>query len=139
MKPYEIMEHTADAQFRAYGSTIEEAFGNAVTAMAAIITEPEDAGRDREIGVTVHANDVKRLLFELLDQVLFLMDTEKFLAVGVGDIAMTQTHGRYTLTATLVGDDIIKHGGNLKAVTYSDMKVEEMPDGRWVCQAVIDI
>jgi SHS2 domain-containing protein len=139
MKPYEIMEHTADAQFRAYGATLEEAFGNAVTAMAAIITDPASAERDREIGVSVHANDLKRLLFELLDQTLFLMDTEKFLAVGVGDIAITQAHERFTLTATLVGDDIRKHGGNLKAVTYSDMKVEELPDGMWMLQAVIDI
>ncbi len=139
MKPYEIMEHTADAQFRAYGATVEEAFGNAITAMAAIITDPASAERDREIVVTVHANDLKRLLFELLDQALFLMDTEKFLAVGVGDIAITQTHGRYTLITTLVGDDIAKHGGNLKAVTYSDMRVEEMPDGTWMLQAVIDI
>lgn len=139
MKPYELIEHTADAQFRAYGATIEEAFANAITALAAIITDPAKADRGREIGIELRSFDRKRLLFDLLDQALYLMDTEKFLAVGAQDLFIANSATGYTLTASLVGDDIRKHGGNLKAVTYSDMKVEQLPDGTWLCQAVIDI
>ena len=32
-KGYEYLEHTADAKFRAYGTTLEEAFQNAAVAM----------------------------------------------------------------------------------------------------------
>jgi len=139
MLPYELIEHTADAEFRSYGATLEEAFANAITAMCAIVTDPAKAERGREAVVEVRAFDLKRLLFELLDQALYLMDTEHFLAVGADNLVIARRLGRYHLTATLYGDDVTKHGGNLKAVTYHDMEVEQRPDGSWMCQAVIDI
>ena len=139
MTPYELLEHTADAKFRATGATIEEAFREAARAMTAIVTNPDALEKGREAVVEVHAFDHKRLLFEWLDQLLFLHDTEGILAADVEDLVITRHLERYTLRATVLGDDATKHGGNLKAVTYHDMKVEQESDGTWVCQAVIDI
>jgi SHS2 domain-containing protein len=139
MKPYEILEHTADAKFRAYGKTMEEAFGNAAKAMTALVVAPQELDTARELDIEVRAFDSKRLLFEFLDQLLFLMDTEKFLAAEPKELSISHHHGEYVLKAVMRGDDVRKHGGNLKAVTYSEMLVEERSDGTWLVQAVIDI
>jgi SHS2 domain-containing protein len=37
---YEYLEHTADAQFIAYGQTLDEAFVNAARATFALIVDP---------------------------------------------------------------------------------------------------
>jgi SHS2 domain-containing protein len=139
MIPYELIEHIADAQFRAYGATMEEAFVNSARAMTAIVVEPDEVSLEREVPMAVQAADPQRLLFDFLDQILFLIDTQKFIVGNVRDLGILHQGGVYLLSATLQGDDVLKYGGNLKAVTYHDMKVEMMPDGRWLCQAVIDI
>lgn len=139
MKPYELIEHVADAKFRAYGNTMDEAFANAIRAMTAIITDPDELERDKEIQLELNSFERSRLLYDLLDQLLFLMDTEHFVAAFAEDLSIEHHLGRYKLRATIVGTDVRKVGGNLKAVTYHEMKVEQLPDGTWVCQAVIDI
>ena len=40
MKKYEFLEHTADAKFRAYGKSHEEAFSNAAQAMISVMADP---------------------------------------------------------------------------------------------------
>ncbi|MDD9953310.1 MAG: archease [Candidatus Woesearchaeota archaeon] len=130
---YELLEHTADAKFRAYGKNKEAAFANAVKGMTAIITDPEKLAKDREFPVTVTADDNKKLLFDFLDQILFLMDTEHFVPAE----ADVRIEGN-TLTAALRGDDVKKVGGNLKAVTYSEMEITQQ-DGQWMLQVVVDI
>ncbi len=37
MERYRILPHTADGKFRAYGATLEEAFGNAALAMSSFM------------------------------------------------------------------------------------------------------
>jgi SHS2 domain-containing protein len=134
---YELLEHTADAKFRAYGKTKEEAFSSAIEALTAIVVDPKHVKRTREWHVSVTGKTLRELLFELLDELMFLHDTEHFLTGGVQELTITHEKG-FKLSATLKGDDSKSYGGNLKAVTYSEMIAEEQ-DGQWVLQAVIDI
>jgi SHS2 domain-containing protein len=139
LKPYELLEHTADAKFRAYGSTREEAFANAVRAMTAIVVDPATIGTTQEFPISIKASSLQRLLFDLLDQILYLLDTEHFIPASAEGLKITEHEGMFHLTASLQGDDAKKWPGNLKAVTYSEMIVEQQHDGRWLLQAVIDI
>jgi SHS2 domain-containing protein len=136
---YELVEHTADAKFRAFGQTREEVFANAVQGMTAIAADPEKLGRSKALHVSVKSKSLQNLLFDLLDEILFLHDTEKFLPAVAEHLTIVERDGYFILDTTLHGDDARKWGGNLKAVTYSDMIVEETPDGSWLIQVVIDI
>jgi SHS2 domain-containing protein len=136
---YELLEHTADAKFRAYGNTLDETFASAVQGMTAIIADPAKLGRAMTQHIVVKGSDHEKLLFDLLDELLFLHDTEHFLAAEATMLAVTEDDGMFTLDATLAGDDSRKWPGNLKAVTYSEMLVEKQEDGTWMIQAVIDI
>ena len=133
MRKFELLDHTADAKFRAYGKTREEAFANVVPALAAIATD-KTVEEHQSYDVTVHADDLQGLLFDFIDSIIYLIDTEHFLPVRAEKIVIQEG---YSLTATLVGDDVRKYGCNLKAPTYSEMIVEQ--DGDWMIQAVVDI
>lgn len=137
MKPYELLEHTADAKFRARGATLEEAFANSVKGLVAIATDPAGIDLLRETTLSVEAVTLEALLFDFLDQIIFLIDTQGMLP-GEAEVFIAKD-GAYTLSATLRGDDARKYGSNLKAVTYSEMLVEKQKDGSWLLQAVIDI
>ena len=135
---YELLDHTADAKFRAYGQTRDEVFSNAVQGMTAIIADPQMLGTTQTLHVSIKSKTLQNLLFDLLDEILFLHDTEKFLPARADHLTIVERDEHFVLDATLVGDDAQKWPGNLKAVTYSDMIVEEQADG-WLIQAVIDI
>jgi hypothetical protein len=49
---------------------------------------------------------------------------------------------RFRLTARFVGDDdpeAYEFYGDVKAVTYNEMKIESCPGGPWVIQVVVDM
>ena len=75
----------------------------------------------------------------MLDEILFLLDTEKFIPAAAENLAIAEKDNKFVLEATLKGDDARKHPGNLKAVTYSEMLVLQRPDGTWMLQVVVDI
>jgi SHS2 domain-containing protein len=137
--PYELLEHTADAMFRATGATLEEAMQSAIQAMAAIATDPDTVGADMSYAIKVGGKDAKELLFNLIDEVLFIHDTQKLLAKDAKQMRITRGEHGFTLSCTLIGDNARLHPGNLKAATYSDMIAEQLSDGTWLLQAVIDI
>jgi len=131
------MEHTADAKFQAYGETLEEAFSNAGLAMFAIITEPEKIKPIIEHEINVEANDNKALLYDFLEELLLLLETEFFLLHEVKELTIEGTK----LCATVVGDKISPQYGaieDIKAVTYAEMEIEEEP-GKAMVQVVIDL
>ncbi len=139
MKPYELLDHTADAKFRAYGKTLDDAFSNAVTGMIAIIAPPEEIGSDVEKHIRIEGIKKESLLFDLLDEVLFLYDVEKFLPhKTVLRITHDNTTGKFVVEGIMHGEMPTKISGNLKAITYSEMIIDEKP-GNVMIQVVIDI
>ena len=136
---YELLDHTADAKFRARGATPEEAFASAVQGMTAIVADPTKLATHRSAHITVSGKNWQNLLFNFLEEILFLHDTEKFIPARADALTITERDGMLVLDTMLFGDDAKKWGGNLKAVTYSEMIAEQEPDGTWLLQAVIDI
>ncbi|MDP6703860.1 MAG: archease [archaeon] len=144
MKKYEYLEHTADAKFRAFGKTMEEAFSNAALAMFGIITDTEKIEPNVEKRVEVEGEDLSQVLYEYLDELLFQLDTTNFLLNEIKELKIEKADAGYTLEALARGD-IYKRGnkkyqvsGNIKSMTYSDMLVEDMPE-KCMVQVVVDI
>ena len=79
MKKYEFFEHTADAKFRAYGKNIGEQFSNAAIALIAVMFDPEKIEEKITKSVTIKGNDLKSLLYNFLEELLYLIDTELFI------------------------------------------------------------
>ena len=125
MKNYEFKEHTADIIARAYGATLEEAFGNAARAMFDIITGgAEIRAIDRhEIGA--ESIDREGLLVGFLSQLIVLHETENV----VLDRFKVTLEGDRNLTAVCLGEtfDSKRHGGGnqVKGVSYHLMEIEK--------------
>ena len=139
---YDYLEHTADAKFKAYGKTLDELFANAAEAMFGIITDVSTVKPKMRFKFQVKAKKKESCLFDFLDHLLFLLDTEGFILSGFDKLRVTRNcDNTYWATGEALGD-YHKHcevGGNLKAVTYNEMYVKIREGGGWECQVVVDL
>ena len=78
MKKFEVLEHTADAKFRAYGKNFEEAFMNAAYALASLMYDVKMIAAKKIEKIEVHGNDKEQLLYNFLEEILFLQDAKQF-------------------------------------------------------------
>ncbi len=134
---YEFLDHTADVKFRAYGKTLEEAFENAALATFQIMTDVSKVEKKHELNIKIKGNTSETILYNFLEELIFLMDSEAFL------LAEAEVEFDYgILKAKLIGDyqkdfkyDVHTY---VKAVTYNDLLVKEK-EGGWLIQIVHDI
>ena len=137
-EPFEILDHTADTGFRAWGSTLAELFENSARAMMAVATDASLVEAHSEKHVEVEGEDYESLLVNWLSEILYLFDTDAFApqSFRVDEISPSR------LKARLLGEprEPKRHPWLLiiKAVTYYELKVEER-DGRWESQVFLDI
>ncbi len=137
-KDFEFLEHTADVMFRAYGYSLEKLFANA--AKATFHAMYEGKVKERIVKeISVEGTDMENLLYNFLEELLFLFDTENFF-LARAEINIEKSEDKYKLKAKVYGDDAThyKIALDVKAVTYHDMIVKETDDG-WMCQVVLDV
>jgi SHS2 domain-containing protein len=140
MKKYEILPHTADGKFRAYGRTLEEAFVNAALATASLMWDWGRVEPTLRRAFRVCGRDREQLLVKFLGEIIYLLDTERFLLGAVDGLEIREAGSGWTLQGVLLGDTLSNRYeiyGDVKAVTYSDMKIEEC-DG-FTLQVVVDM
>ena len=137
---YEILDHTADAKFKAEGDNMEEAFSESVKAFAKIVGSDPEAGDTRH-KVKIESENSEALLFDFLDKLVFLQDANNIVISHADDLKIEETEKGYKLEATIWADNITS-GMNLldiKAPTYNEMKVDYVRGEGWIAQAVLDI
>ena len=139
MAKFKFLEHTADAKFQAYGNSMEEAFSNAALAMFSIITDTKKINKNIKKEIEIEGKDLKSLLYNFLEELLFLLDTENFLLNKIEKISIKKTREKYSLNAAVIGDkaDDYETSGDIKAVTYNEMEIEE--NDKVMVQVVVDI
>ena len=148
MERYLILDHPADGKFRAFGTTLEEAFSNAALAMASLMYDWARVGRRVEQAAAVEARNLEQLLNKFLTEILYLLDAKKFVLGGVEDLRIESPgekspagESSFRLTARFVGDAdpaVYEFHGDVKAVTYNEMKIEQGCCG-WTVQVVVDM
>ncbi|AHF99907.1 hypothetical protein HALLA_15030 [Halostagnicola larsenii XH-48] len=149
---FELREHTADIAVAATGPTLEAVFESVADGLAGASCErvPETGGERFSLSVT--AENLEALLFDYVDELIYLRDVRLELPVdnqvdGIAvDSADESTAGgesaddsAYSLEATARGvplSDVVAR--EIKAVTYSEMRLEETDDG-WEAYVVFDV
>jgi SHS2 domain-containing protein len=127
MAEFEILPHTADGKFRAFGKSREEQFGNAVLAMFSFMFDFKKVKARKKKEVHASGKDEKALLYSWLEEFLVMLDTDAFIPCQMGDIKITKTQAGFEIKGTMLGDNIgeHKHIGSVKAVTYAEMEIED--------------
>ncbi len=134
---YKYLKHTADAKFRAFGKDIDEVFTNSALAMFNILGKTDEVKSTKKIKIKIKARNYERLLYDFLEELIFLLDTEGFFLFEVKEIKISE---KFELEAVVVGDDYKNYDlkSDIKAVTYSDMKIEKTKKG-YEATVVVDI
>ena len=135
---YKYIEHPSDVGFEAYGDTLEELFAHAAIAVFSFMTDVEGIEEEEEREVAIKSEDLYSLMFDWLDEMLFLFESES-LVMKKFDIKVNASD--FSLIGKCRGGkfDPAKHesGIIIKAVTYNMMEVKKNKD--WHARVVLDV
>ncbi|MBU1198296.1 MAG: archease [Nanoarchaeota archaeon] len=140
MKKYEYLDHTADLKIRAYGKTIEEAFVNTAIGGFDFLTDTKKVKKKIEKNISISANRIESLLYDFLEELLFMLDTDGLITAEIKDLKIQQEKEKYSLTCIALGDNYKNYDvkGNIKSVTYSEMSIKKEKNG-FIIEVVLDI
>ena len=134
---YKYLPHTADAKFKAFGKDIDEVFVNSALAMFNILGDTSKVKSKKNKKIKIKSGNYEQLLYDFLEELLFLFETEKLFLHDVKDLKINED---FSLNATIVGDNLGNYDlkGDIKAVTYNDMKIRKTNKG-YEAVVVVDI
>ncbi len=139
---YEYLYHIADAKFKAYGSTLEEAYENAAIAMFNVMINTSGLGTSESKDIEVESRDIKGLLVEWLSELLYLFEVDSIIFSEFKINSIEKTNDGFTLKGKASGEliDLSRHNFDtqVKAVTFHDLQVESDNTGRFWVQVVVD-
>lgn len=134
---FRIIEHTADIGVEVEASGLSELFECSAAAMMSIIANG-DAAREKARPISLKAGDVEALMYAWLNEIIFIVFSERFLPVefNVGNISRTG------LEAEIWGEEIQPGDRRLemeiKGATFNDMVVEG-DGGSWRARVIFDV
>jgi SHS2 domain-containing protein len=129
---YEWRSHTAEIELAIEADTEEQVFADALAAFAELVSLDGNGAAARR-DVALEAADRASLLVEWLQELIFLADTESFIAERADDLRLEDT----SIKATLVGRQA-PFEPLVKAATYHGLQFER--DGnRWHARVVLDV
>ena len=137
MEKFKFLKHTADAKVQAFGKNLEEAFENVAIAMFSLMAEPEKIEAKIEKKISVEGKDRKSLLYNWLEELLFLLDSEGFLLSKIKNIKISDNKLEAVVAGDVVSEKYKTHG-EVKAVTYNEMEIKEEKD-KVTVQVVFDL
>ncbi len=141
------LDHVADTKFIAYGNTLEKVFENAALATLSVIADISTIHPKTAFEIDLEAAGKENLMVDFLSELLYIFDAEETVlgAVYVKE-AGTKKKGsgdeKWFISAVVSGEPIDSAEHNfkteVKAVTYSGIRVEETPAG-FEAEVVLDL
>jgi SHS2 domain-containing protein len=139
VKKFVYLKHTADAKFQAFGDSLEECFRNAALATASLMWDVRKIKKKISHPFCTEGKDLKQLLLNFLEEMLYMLDSRMFLLHSVEEIKIRKEKEQFILYAVFWGDahsDQYQIFGDVKAITYNEMKIEE--NDHFMVQVVVD-
>lgn len=137
---FKYLEHTADAEFIAYGGTVDDTFVNAARAMAGLVIDPADVKPEVEKRVELTGDALDTLLYDWLSELLYVSEVDRIVFSGF-EVHIAPEGGGYRLEAKVLGEPIERHPDvfmHIKAVTFHDLRFEKK-DNYYEAQVLLDI
>ena len=140
MEKFRFLEHTADAMFEAFGSSLNELFENAALAVEEIQVNTKTVQPTETRIITLKSDTIEMLLFDFLQEIIYLKDAEEILFSQFKVEIEQNKH--CSLIAKCSGEKINpqKHELNVdaKAVTMHQFEVKK-ENNIWKAHVIIDI
>jgi len=139
MSNYKFFNHTADIGIEITGRTAKTLFVNAAYALFDVMIEHKTGRAAKgEKKIIVEGTDISDLMMNFLRELLYLFNGEQFVMESCEMIQFTHK----TLQARLAGESLQSNRHvvktEIKAVTYSGLKVEKTQTG-WSVRVIFDV
>ena len=134
---FELRDHTADVAVSATGPTLGETFAAVADGLTAAMCDQVPTVGER-FPVTVVAEGREALLFDYLDELIYQRDVRSVLPTD-NEAAVEERDGAWHLRGSTRGVPLDRvTARDVKAVTYSEMRVERA-NGGWEAYVVLDV
>jgi SHS2 domain-containing protein len=135
---FEIVEHTADVGFRAWGPAAADLFAGSAQALMTIAADTSAIAGSAQYPVEAAGHDYESLMVNWLEEILYLFDTGQF---APREFVVDQI-APHLIRATLIGEprNPARHPWKLivKAITYHQIEVVQR-HGRWEATVFVDV
>jgi len=142
MGGFRFLEHMSDAFIEAWGDSFEEAYVEAAKAFYELVSSMSGVEARVERVVEAEGRDLQELLYDMLEKLIILFDSEGFLASRIEVEELRLGAGENRLRLRLLGEPYDpgrhRHGIHVKAVTYHLMEVRS-EDSREILRFLLDI
>jgi SHS2 domain-containing protein len=136
---WEFFEHTADIGVHVTGATLNELFVNAARAMYAALGKLEKTNVRDQKPLAIEAASLEDMLHDWLSELLYDVEAEHV----VYDEFEIHELSPQRLSATLGGAEVdfsrSQTNEEIKAVTYHQLRVEQLADGSWRATVIFDV
>ncbi len=144
MKEFETFEHGADVGIKGYGKTLEEAFSNALKALATLLVEelPEEGiKKEKGFEIVFEAGELVELFVGFVNKALTLFYLEEVLFWEFEGAIENLAEG-LILRGRLWGEPFsverFGYGVEVKGATFTLAEVKKTEEG-WIAQCVVDV
>jgi SHS2 domain-containing protein len=137
MRRYDVVSHTADAAFIAYGATLADTFENSAFAMFDLMFDLSGADGRVSRPIVAAGDTVEELLVAWLSELLTESEIHDLAFCSFG-VDRLEDGGVQGWAAGDPVDEVELRGAPVKAVTHHDLAVVEVPDGWWA-RVVLDV
>lgn len=138
MKPFEMMNHTADISIKAYGKSLKELFENAALGMFNILADLEGITTSTELEIKVEAPDKQELLVEWLDELLYDFYTKHIIFCEFNITELTDKNLTAKVKGRFIGENKNRLKTEIKAATRHDLRIKKKED-TYEVQIVFDV
>jgi SHS2 domain-containing protein len=137
---YEFLSHTADIKFQAFGKDYSELFSNCAYAMTSVLIEPKLVKPNHTHVIEIEGESIQRLLYDFLEEFLYLMDAEFFILSKINFMHIHETEDGFELKSECYFDYAKNYdfSGDIKSITYHEMFIKKNKE-KYTAQVVIDV
>ncbi len=140
---FEYLEHTADVYMRAWGRTLEELFENLAKGMFEVITDTSKVAPKIKTVIEDSGFDLGNAIYRWLEDLLIEHASNNVVYGEFKVEYVRKTAEGYEFRGVAYGEEFNpeKHEPRteIKAVTYSLMKISRKEDKCWEAEVVFDI
>ncbi len=134
---YETIPHTADTGIIAYGTTLRELFEHAAYGMFDLMFDLAALRPQRDVPVVAAGDTAEDLLVGWLEELLFLGEVHRLAFAGFTVDRLEEGGVQGAATGAPL-DEVELRGPPIKAVTWHDLAVVQIPDGWWA-RVIFDV
>lgn len=137
-----FLDHPSDVYVEVRANNLEEAFALCGLATYEVMTNTNLVEKKEEAKVVVEGFDLYSLLYNWIEELIYLFDSKGFLGSYVKVDEIAENNGNFVLKATILGEryDPRKHEAKtaIKAATYHLMEIKK-ENSYYIIRYVLDI